>query len=177
MPYQCPVTGPNGEHYRSRSAAARALGVHHSTIDWHLKKYGNLSMVNTWAVPCEHKGRSYPSIAAAAADIGVARHTLHGHLEKHGHLESAGLGRSRGNPGNRGPRKRTKIGPMEWECRLDAARDLRISIATLTRSLSPRASLARREALMIRVMALHDKRTKQNSIKRRGKGKQWEEAF
>lgn len=149
-----PVTGPDGIQYRSCGEAARALGYHVSTIRHHWVTYGHLGLLGSGKTPCEHKGKRYESMEACASALGLKRHTLSHHLEVHGNLDRAGIGKRKGNPGNRGRRLVTRIGPLEWPRRKDAAADLGISSTTLSRWLSPHASKRQRERLIAEAMHL-----------------------
>lgn len=153
-----PVVGPDGTSYKSVCAAARALGFHQSTVRHHLITYGNLDLLGVGTVACIHNGVRYPSLQACADALGVARNTLTHHLNTYGNLDRAGIGRPRGNPGNKGRRVVTRIGPMEWARRMDAAADLQISRTSLSRWLGPRATPQQRERLMALAMQAHARR-------------------
>ncbi|OJH45174.1 NUMOD1 domain-containing DNA-binding protein [Paracoccus sp. SM22M-07] len=158
MPKHVPVTGPDGTHYPTLKAAAVALGVNVCTIRYHLGKYGNLNLINTWSVPVFYRGKAYASIKDCADAHGFARHTLSYHLQAHGNLDKLGAGKGHGNPGNAGNRKATRIGPMQFDRRRDAADALGVNIGTLRRWLAKDATPRQRAALAEAAMIAGHKR-------------------
>ncbi len=141
------VIGPDGTIYSSQVAAGEALGVHPSTIRSHLDLYGDLSMLGATMTPCEWRGQSFPSIAALSRASGMSVPAIHHHLKAHGNLDRLGCGR-RGRVGNRSKSKPVTVGPCQWQSRTALARDIGVSIRTITNWLSEDASPRQRERLM-----------------------------
>lgn len=63
----------DGRTFPSISAAARAIGVDHKTITYHLDTHGHTARVKSQCKPVELDGIEYPSIAAAANALGISR--------------------------------------------------------------------------------------------------------
>lgn len=150
------VTAPDGTVYPSIRTAARALGYHPATVRHHWLRYGHLNYLGGWAVPCEYEGRTYPSLEALAKVIGVRRHVLSYHIQRYGNFDRAGQGSPRGNPGNKGPRRSIRIGPLQWPSRKQAAADLGISVTSISRWTGPRATAQQRDKLMAAVMRFQE---------------------
>lgn len=164
-----PVTGPNGEKYPSRKAAARALGVVPETIWRHEIRYGHLQFIGSGKTPCEWRGKRFESIALAAEAIGVKPSAIRYHLDTHGNLDRAGIKRNFGNKASSRP---VTIGPITWPSKNAAAREMGISKFTLYRLLSPEASPQQSQRLMAMVLAVQTKRQSPKA-----KSRQLEEAF
>ena len=149
-----PVIGPDGTEYPSMSAAARGIGVHFSTVQDHLDRYGNLDLCRPHGacVPVVWRGVEYPSVTACAKAAGVARSVVSIHLAKHGHLDRLGTGPG-GKRGNRANSHPIMIWGMGWPSKKAAARDLGVHPHTLRIWLSHEASPAQRENLMVAIMA------------------------
>ncbi|RNF32931.1 hypothetical protein A7A09_019145 [Paracoccus methylarcula] len=147
-----PVRGPDGQEYASLSAAARAFGVHITTIRRHLASHGNLDMIGCNTVPCTWNGRGYPSIRAVAKAVGLTPEAVSHHLAKYGNLDRLGIG-SIGSPGNPGNSMPFRFGDLSWPSRGRAARDLGVSQKSLMRWSGPNATAQQRDKLMAAVMA------------------------
>lgn len=141
------VTGPDGTVYPSRASAARALGVHRNTIRWHLKRFGDLSMVGMLYVRCIWRGQEYPTIAAVSKASGRSTSTIIHHLNRYGNLDRLGVGKA-GICGNRSKSKPVRIGPYEWPSRTALAREMGVSPSTVSRCLSNSAPPHRRDRLL-----------------------------
>lgn len=63
----------DGRQFRSISAAARALGIDHTTISYHLDTHGNTSKAGTQRRSVDFEGVTYPSIAVASRETGLSR--------------------------------------------------------------------------------------------------------
>ncbi|WP_304615857.1 NUMOD1 domain-containing DNA-binding protein [Paracoccus sp. (in: a-proteobacteria)] len=147
-----PVIGPDGTRYPSHSAAARALGVHVTTITRHIEEFGHLELIGQGrTVACTWRGKTYPSIKAVAEAAGVCPQSVSTLLRLHGHLDTLGVGR--GSHRNK-PSKSTatKIGPFEWRSRRAAAHALGVNYSSFCMWLSPSASPRQRDQLMAAVM-------------------------
>jgi len=107
-----PVSGPDGTVYPSHAAAARALGVHNSTIRWHIDRYGDLSMIGASQVRCIWRGVEYPTLTALAKVSDRTVQTIVHHLNKYGNLDRLGVGKI-GAIGNRSKSKPVRVGPYE----------------------------------------------------------------
>lgn len=157
-----PVTGPDGTAYRSKAAAARAIGVHPCTITCHMRQFGNLENLGLHRTPVTKGHRTWPSIKAAARSLKCAPSLIQWHLRRHGHLDHIGKW------GGRRYSKPLRIGPVEWPARVDALRDLGITKPTLAKWLSPKASPRQREELIARVMAVQVRREDEARMARSG---------
>ena len=74
-----------GDDYLGRETLAKAAGVNIKTIDYHLRKHGNLDLLGTGntgrkpvgpAKPTKLFGKEWPSVTALAADLGTRRATV-----------------------------------------------------------------------------------------------------
>lgn len=149
-----PVIGPDGTRYPSHSAAARALGVHVTTITRHIDEFGHLELVGEGrTIACTWRGKTYPSIKAVAAAAGVCPQSVSTLLRLHGHLDTLGVGRGahRNKPGRS---MVTRLGRFEWPSRVEAARALGVNDSTFRLWLSPSASPSQRDQLMAALMRL-----------------------
>lgn len=94
----CNPCEKDGTVYASQRAAAHALGVCDSTIEYHLSKYGNLDRVGGSRahtkggprVPVKIGGREWPSRPEFAAYLGVPVTTLRGWLRRNDHQRIMG---------------------------------------------------------------------------------------
>lgn len=145
------VIGPDGTIYPSQVAAGRALGVHPSTIRRHLDLYGNLSMLGEGLTPCEWRGQPFPSMTALSKASGMSIPTIIHHLKTHGNLDRLGVGRH-GRAGNRSKSKPVRVGPCQWPSRIALAREIGVSVRTITNWLSEDASPRQRERLLVIAM-------------------------
>lgn len=145
------VVGPDGTIYISQASAARALGVHKSTIRWHLDRYGDLSMLGMLYVRCSWRGKEYPTLTALSKASGRTLPTIIYHLNRYGNTDRLGSGPV-GNPGNRSKSKPVKVGPCEWPSRAAVARELGVNPSTVSRWLSEDAPQHRRDKLMALAM-------------------------
>lgn len=78
-----PVT-IRGQSYRSARAAAKALGLDDTTIQYHLNQ-GTLDRAGTWLHkkrPCVIEGTSYPTMTAAARALGVSTEAIRQRLNR-----------------------------------------------------------------------------------------------
>lgn len=118
--------------YPSRTAAAEALGVTRSTVNYHLHTHGNLDRVgSTCPSPCIVRGTHYPSQKAAAAAHGVTPSVVATLLARHGHLDNLGMG----NRGLNGKSRQTAVMGHAFPSRAAAARALGMSRTQFYRCL------------------------------------------
>lgn len=143
-----PVVGPDGTEYKSQAAAARALGVHHSTIRDHIEKYGSLERIGLDGCRCSWRGKEYPTLQALARASGLARQTILYHLAKHGNLDRLGMGRGRTKGNGSSRAKPVRVGPYEWPSQTMLARELGVPISTLSLWLKPSTPAHHRDRIM-----------------------------
>jgi len=146
-----PVSGPDGTVYPSHAAAARALGVHNSTIRWHIDRYGDLSMIGASQVRCIWRGVEYPTLTALAKVSDRTVQTIVHHLNKYGNLDRLGVGKI-GAIGNRSKSKPVRVGPYEWPSRTALAEEMGVSRSAVSRWLGGRAGQPIPEQLMAHAM-------------------------
>lgn len=143
-----PCIGPDGKQYHSEAAAARALGMSHTSAQWHLNRYGCLTRLGEGnGQPVSDGKQTWPSITAAAQALGVSIGSIRHHLQMHGHL---------GNIGKLAGRRWSKpiqIGPVSWPAVKDAARDLGVSRVTLRKWVRDDATEADRRRMAERLEA------------------------
>lgn len=145
-------TAPDGTSFISYSAAARALGVDVSTVCYHMRKHGHLEYIGSSKCPVSDGRRNWDSMKCAGEALRRARNTIGYHLSRHGHLRNVGA------HGGRRHSKPLRIGPIEWDAKCDAQRELGVSKPTLRLWMSKDATPEQKEKLMARVMAVQAKR-------------------
>lgn len=111
--------------------------------------------------PVEIRGIVYPSHKAAAEALGVSISSISHGLRKRGSADRVGLGLVGGPLGNKNRAKPITILGCEFPSRTIAAKELEITRSQLTKWISPKASQAQREMLMLSVMKYKQKRDKQ----------------
>lgn len=118
--------------YPSRTAAAEALGVTRSTVNYHMRTHGHLDGVGTTCPsPCIVRGVRHESQMAAAKAHGVTPSVVATLLARHGHLDNLGTG----NRGLNGKSRQTVVMGHTFASRAAAARALGLSRAQLYRWL------------------------------------------
>ena len=113
------------------------------------------------AMPVMIRGVLYPSQKEAAAALGVSPSAISQRLKKKGTAETVGLGVSAGMYGNTNRAIPITILGCEFPSRTIAAEELGNTRSQLTKWISPKASHAQKEMLMLSVMKYRQKRDKQ----------------
>ena len=112
------------------------------------------------AMPVMIRGVLYQSHKEAAAALGVSPSAISQRLKKTGSTDTVGLGVSAGMYGNTNRAIPITILGCEFPSRTIAAEELGITRSQLTKWISPKASHAQREMLMLSVMKYKQKRDK-----------------
>ena len=137
--------------YPSRTAAAEALGVTRSTVNYHLRTHGHLDQVgSTCPSPCIVRGARYDSQKEAAKAHGVTPSVVATLLARHGHLDSLGMG----NRGINGKSRQTVVMGHAFPSRAAAARALGMSRTQFYRCLRETANPHFQDLLIGAVMRL-----------------------
>jgi len=113
------------------------------------------------AMPVMIRGVLYQSHKEAAAALGVSPSAISQRLKKTGSTDTVGLGVSAGMYGNTNRAIPITILGCEFPSRTIAAEELGITRSQLTKWISPKASHAQREMLMLSVMKYKQKRDKE----------------
>lgn len=152
--------GPRGETYPSLRAAAKSLGVPESSLRYHLRVHGNLQRLACGvSVPVtDGADRSWPSQRAAALELGVEVKTVAAHLELYGHLGHIGCKEARRLSMGRGRVRPLVVGPVRFPSRKEAAAEMGVSLATLSRWTSRKATPSERALMLETVMVVAQKR-------------------
>jgi hypothetical protein len=112
------------------------------------------------AMPVMIRGVLYQSHKEAAAALGISPSAISQRLKKTGSTDTVGLGVSAGMYGNTNRAIPITILGCEFPSRTIAAEELGITRSQLTKWISPKASHAQREMLMLSVMKYKQKHAK-----------------
>ena len=125
-----------------------------------LKPSGNGS-THFNAMPVMIRGVLYPSQKEAAAALGVSPSAISQRLKRKDTAETVGLGVSAGMYGNTNRAVPITILGCEFPSRTIAAEELGITRSQLTKWISPKASHAQKEMLMLSVVKYRQKHDKE----------------
>lgn len=151
-----PVIDKNGILYASQNECAKAHGVSHAAISYHLTKYGHLNRLHVEqpsSPAIDKSGQAHSSMGACARHHGVTVQTVKYHMDTYGNLDR--LGGVKGHVyGTAAVSKPVHLAGRTWPSLSEMARDLQVKRDTLRNWLQPNASHLQRERLRERLAML-----------------------